>query len=154
MFNLSVRDCLADTVSLLQPKKKAPFPNKTFAEFFAGIGLMRLGLEKEGWIAAFANDISTDKHEMYAHHFKDKHPLYLVQDVHSLTPENIPSVTLATASFPCNDLSLAGMRHGLGGKQSSAYWGFIKLLDKMGKRRPPACTVGKCCRLFNLARRT
>jgi DNA (cytosine-5)-methyltransferase 1 len=128
---------MADTVSLLKPKKKALFPNKTFAEFFAGIGLMRLGLEKEGWIAAFANDISTDKHEMYAHHFKDKHPLYLVQDVHSLTPDNIPSVTLATASFPCNDLSLAGMRHGLGGKQSSAYWGFIKLLDKMGKRRPP-----------------
>ena len=30
---------------------------KTFAEFFAGIGLMRIGLEQAGWSIAFANDI-------------------------------------------------------------------------------------------------
>src|SRR3990172_635904 len=29
---------------------------RTFAEFFAGIGLMRMGLEQEGWTVAFAND--------------------------------------------------------------------------------------------------
>lgn len=109
---------------------------KTFAEFFAGIGLMRLGLEQEGWSVAFANDISPDKHEMYETHFKDQKPLYLVKDVHQLEQEEIPTVTLATASFPCNDLSLAGMRQGLGGKQSSAYWGFIKLLDRLKERRP------------------
>ncbi len=32
-------------------------PQKTFAEFFAGIGLMRMGLERQGWSLAFANDI-------------------------------------------------------------------------------------------------
>jgi DNA (cytosine-5)-methyltransferase 1 len=109
---------------------------KTFAEFFAGIGLMRLGLEREGWSVAFANDISADKYEMYETHFKDRQHLYLVKDVHQLEPDDVPTVTLATASFPCNDLSLAGMRQGLGGKQSSAYWGFVKLLDKLGERRP------------------
>jgi site-specific DNA-cytosine methylase len=31
-------------------------PQKTFAEFFAGIGLMRIGLERGGWRIAFAND--------------------------------------------------------------------------------------------------
>jgi DNA (cytosine-5)-methyltransferase 1 len=30
---------------------------KAFAEFFAGIGLMRIGLEQAGWSIAFANDI-------------------------------------------------------------------------------------------------
>lgn len=30
---------------------------KTFAEFFAGIGLMRMGLERAGWRIVFANDI-------------------------------------------------------------------------------------------------
>jgi site-specific DNA-cytosine methylase len=44
---------------------------KTFAEFFAGIGLMRLGLEQQGWKIAFANDICTEKYEMYAAHFED-----------------------------------------------------------------------------------
>ncbi len=43
--------------------------DKTFAEFFAGIGLMRLGLEQEGWAVAFANDIARDKYEMYSAHF-------------------------------------------------------------------------------------
>ncbi|QOJ13107.1 MAG: DNA cytosine methyltransferase [Chthonomonadaceae bacterium] len=28
----------------------------TFAEFFAGIGLVRLGLERSGWKCLFAND--------------------------------------------------------------------------------------------------
>jgi site-specific DNA-cytosine methylase len=34
---------------------------KTVAEFFAGIGLMRIGLENAGWRIAFANDIDHDK---------------------------------------------------------------------------------------------
>ena len=38
------------------------------AEFFAGIGLMRLGLEKAGWRVDFANDIAADKEEMYRGH--------------------------------------------------------------------------------------
>jgi DNA (cytosine-5)-methyltransferase 1 len=41
---------------------------KTFAEFFAGIGLMRIGLERAGWRVAFANDIDEDKRQMrFAH---------------------------------------------------------------------------------------
>jgi hypothetical protein len=31
-------------------------PEKTFAEFFAGIGLMRLGLERQGWKIAVEKD--------------------------------------------------------------------------------------------------
>jgi DNA (cytosine-5)-methyltransferase 1 len=47
-------------------------------------------------------------------------------------------VTLATASFPCNDLSLAGARRGLmDGAQSSAFWGFTRILSELGARRPP-----------------
>jgi len=38
--------------------------HKTFAEFFAGIGLMRMGLELAGWIPAFANDIDPDKQDI------------------------------------------------------------------------------------------
>jgi site-specific DNA-cytosine methylase len=45
--------------------------DKTIAEFFAGIGLMRIGLENAGWRIAFANDIDHDKWEMYKDHFGD-----------------------------------------------------------------------------------
>lgn len=113
------------------------FLQKTFAEFFAGIGLMRMGLESSGWTAAFANDIDPDKEEMYRAHFKETDGRFVLRDVHKLDPRLVPDVTLATASFPCNDLSLAGARAGLAGKQSSAYWGFLRILERMGKRRPP-----------------
>jgi DNA (cytosine-5)-methyltransferase 1 len=112
-------------------------PQKTFAEFFAGIGLMRMGLEKEGWTIAYANDIAADKYEMYSDNFPDAKDHFTLGDVHQLNVDDIPTVALATASFPCNDLSLAGMRKGLAGKESSAYWGFVRMLDEMGGCRRP-----------------
>ncbi len=109
---------------------------KTFGEFFAGIGLMRIGLEQAGWRVAFANDIDEDKRQMYCNHFGDNGE-FVLGDVHQLDARDVPDIALATASFPCNDFSLAGARRGLAGEQSSAFWGFIEVLTKMGKRRPP-----------------
>jgi DNA (cytosine-5)-methyltransferase 1 len=60
----------------------------------------------------------------------------VVGDVHELVPAEIPGATLATASFPCTDVSLAGYRKGLEGTQSSAFWGFARLLENMNGRRP------------------
>lgn len=109
---------------------------KTVAEFFAGIGLMRMGLEQAGWRVVYANDVDEKKAQMYAAHFGETGDFALA-DIHRLEASDIPSVSLATASFPCNDLSLAGARKGLAGAQSSAFWGFIRLLREMGARRPP-----------------
>src|SRR6478735_7666663 len=89
----------------------------TFAEFFAGIGLVRLALERQGWSARFANDIDADKAEMYRHNWPDDSHLRL-GDIHDLKPDAIPTVELFTASFPCNDLSIAGKRNGLAGPHS------------------------------------
>ena len=41
----------------------------TAAEYFAGIGLVRLGLERAGWRVVFANDFDPQKYEMYASYF-------------------------------------------------------------------------------------
>jgi DNA (cytosine-5)-methyltransferase 1 len=113
-------------------------PDKTIAEFFAGIGLMRIGLEKAGWHFALANDIDRDKWQMYTDHFGDTGE-FIVEDIHKLKSSQVPTVSLATASFPCNDLSLAGARHGLAGAQSSAFWGFVDVLKAMKSecRHPP-----------------
>lgn len=110
---------------------------RTFAEFFAGIGLLRLGLEQAGWKSAFANDIDPKKFEMYWDNFQDAAEQYLLGDVHDVHPQEVPQVALATASFPCTDLSLAGYRKGLSGLQSGSFWGFAKLLHRMDGQRPP-----------------
>ena len=117
-------------------KKMNELGRKTFAEFFAGIGLMRIGLERAGWRIAFANDIDDDKWRMYRDHFGDTGE-FVIGDVHQLDAGKVPSVALATASVPCDDLSLAGARKGLAGAHSSAFWGFIETLTNLGRRRPP-----------------
>ncbi len=122
--------------SATQEIANSALPTLTCAEFFAGIGLMRMGLEREGWSVVFANDIDARKHAMYGRHFADTH--FHLGDIHHLPAANVPSVALATASFPCNDLSLAGARRGLtDGAQSSAFWGFTRILSELGARRPP-----------------
>jgi len=109
----------------------------TFIEFFAGIGLVRLGLEATGWKIAYANDIDPQKFDMYRTHFHDADQHFVLADIHHLDAQKIPSATLATASFPCTDLSLAGGRRGLEAGQSSAFFGFMDILNRMGNRRPP-----------------
>jgi DNA (cytosine-5)-methyltransferase 1 len=110
---------------------------KTFAEFFAGIGLVRAGLERAGWTISFANDIDPSKRKQYLHHFSDSHTHFLLDDIHNLQTGQIPTVDLATASFPCTDLSVAGKMAGLNGTQSSAFWGFMNIINGMGERKPP-----------------
>jgi C-5 cytosine-specific DNA methylase len=79
----------------------------TAAEFFAGIGLVRLALEKHDWHVLFANDIDPAKAEMYRHNWPNDDHL-VVEDIHKLNADDIPTCDLFTASFPCNDLSIAG----------------------------------------------
>ena len=113
----------------------------TVAEYFAGIGLVRMGLEQAGWQVVFANDISHKKYQMYEGFFPDARLHYSVQDIFELDPQIIPHAILATCSFPCVDLSLAGNMNGIHGKHSSAFWWFINILQAQGNNAPPLVMV-------------
>ncbi|MFA7402673.1 MAG: DNA mismatch endonuclease Vsr [Pelobacteraceae bacterium] len=136
-----VEGCVSMTIKAITNKmntnSRSLFPEKTVAEFFSGIGLMRIGLESHGWNLRFANDIDPQKCKIYRDHFSDANEHLVEGDIHKLDVANIPPVTLATASFPCNDLSLAGARKGLIGEHSSAFWGFVEILEKWGDKKPP-----------------
>jgi len=132
-----IETCLGAIEKKANPEPLWLVPSKTFAEFFAGIGLMRMGLERQGWSSKFANDNDPQKLEMYRAQFGDTHRCFSLDDIQRMPAECVPSVTMATASFPCNDLSLAGARDGLGGKQSSTFWSFVRILEEMGGRKPP-----------------
>ncbi len=111
---------------------------KTFAEFFAGIGLVRYGLREGGWRCVYANDLDPKKEAMYRAHFgADGH--YHLGDVWDteqvLQRWRVPAF-LATASFPCTDMSLAGRRQGFAGEESSAFFGFARALENSASRPP------------------
>lgn len=117
--------------------------NLRAAEFFAGIGLMRLGLEAAGIETVWANDIEPSKRDLYLANFGDAE--FVLGDIREVTGDSLPDVDVATASFPCTDLSLAGNRRGLGTiaapsedkRESSMFWEFARVLSQMGRRRPP-----------------
>lgn len=109
------------------------------AEFFAGIGLVRSGMEAAGFEVVWANDISPMKHAVYAANFDGDD--YRLCDVRDVSGGDVPDVDVATASFPCTDLSLAGHRRGLAGEQSGLYYEFVRVLSEMGERRPPAVLI-------------
>ena len=108
-------------------------------EFFAGIGLARLGLEESGFQVEWSNDIDSAKCEMYRNNFTDTPGHTLVEgDMSELSGDDLPhDASIAWGSSPCTDLSLAGTRTGLNGKQSGAFWQYVRLLEELGDSRPP-----------------
>ena len=74
------------------------------AEFFAGAGLIGMALEQEGCEVVLANDHAEVKRSLYAANFDASH--YVLSDIRDLDTADVPSVDIATASFPCTDLSL------------------------------------------------
>ncbi|WP_279402232.1 DNA cytosine methyltransferase [Arthrobacter sp. JCM 19049] len=105
------------------------------AEFFAGIGLVRAGLEPAGFEVVWANDYEKSKKEMYEGNFGAS-TQYLLGDVNDITVEQLPEdLDLAWASFPCTDLSLAGGRKGLAGIQSGTFWKFASLINELREKR-------------------
>lgn len=114
---------------------------KTVADFFAGIGLVGAGLKRRKWKMKYAVDNDPQKKEMYEHHFGNA-PYYDSRDIARVSGNDIPTVTLAHASFPCTDTSLAGSRSGIyGDGESPTYWEFVHILKEMASRRPPLVTV-------------
>jgi DNA (cytosine-5)-methyltransferase 1 len=111
-------------------------PAHTFYEFFAGGGMARLGLGAR-WRCAFANDFDPVKAAAYRANFPDAADHLREADVWTLSPDDLPlRADLAWASSPCQDFSLAGGRAGLSGGRSSAFFGFWRLIEALGDRRP------------------
>lgn len=104
------------------------------AEFFAGIGLVREGLETNNFKVVFSNDFCSKKKAMYSEVYGDT--CFVLADIRDVRGADIPDVHLATASFPCTDLSLAGGRSGLAGKHSSMLWEFVRVIKEMKFRKP------------------
>lgn len=114
------------------PQSKEPLKA---LEFFAGIGLARAGMGTFGISTIWANDYDPSKQLMYSKQWDGSE--YRLADIHEIRGESVPTADIAWSSSPCTDLSLAGNRVGLrGGRESSAFFGFTRVLREMGERKP------------------
>lgn len=109
---------------------------RTFYEFFAGGGMARLGLG-EGWCCLFANDFDPTKARAYRENWGGEE--LRVEDVKKLRTTDLPGrPDLIWASFPCQDLSLAGKYAGIGSvrdkhkTRSGTFWPFWELVEQLG----------------------
>jgi DNA (cytosine-5)-methyltransferase 1 len=116
---------------------------KTFVEFFAGVGLVHAGLAPSGWRCVYANDIDPKKQEMYQALFPaaDYFHRMDVRETAEVAARIDGRPALATASFPCVDLSLAGRYQGFKGEHSSTFFAFADVLEALGERRPPMVLI-------------
>jgi DNA (cytosine-5)-methyltransferase 1 len=107
-----------------------------FYEFFCGGGMARAGLGPE-WRCLFANDVDARKGAAYAANWGSDE--LRIADVASLRAADLPGqADLAWASFPCQDLSLAGAGAGLDGARSGAFWSFCSAMRTLAMEgRPP-----------------
>src|SRR5262245_54060978 len=117
-----------------------------FFEFFAGGGMVRAGLEPS-WRCAFANDFDFKKSETYRQNWGLGE--LRTADVRTLTLDDVPAVTpnLVWASFPCQDLSLAGGGAGLRGDRSGTFWPFWNLVRALSaeERGPKLVVLENVC---------
>jgi DNA (cytosine-5)-methyltransferase 1 len=104
-----------------------------FLEFFAGSGLVGHALApyfRDVW----ANDICPKKAAVFcANHEGTPFVLASVGDVRG---KKLPASVLSWASFPCQDLSLAGNGKGIHAERSGLVWEWLRVMDEM-QHRPP-----------------
>jgi len=108
-------------------RETAPAP--TFLEFFSGIGLVRAALESEGARCVFANDVDAGKCALYRSNFRSSD--LQERSIAELSSCNVPTADFATASFPCIDLTMCGLRRGFAGEHSSTVWHFTRLIGEL-----------------------
>lgn len=103
----------------------------TMHEFFAGSGLVAYGL-KGMFAPVWANDISEQKTAVYEANFGGKY--FELGDIKDVKGHNLPFAHLSWASFPCQDLSLAGSLGGIHASRSGLVWEWLRVLDEMAEK--------------------
>lgn len=104
-----------------------------FHEFFAGSGLVSCGLS-DSFRSVWANDVSERKAKVYRANF-DPQVLH-VGDIADVEGSKLPAASLSWASFPCQDLSLAGNIEGIYSERSGLVWQWLRVLDEQGDAAP------------------
>jgi len=106
----------------------------TAVSLFAGVGGFDLAMQRCGIDVVASVEIDKHASKVLAARFPNTH---LFSDVSEVTGEQLrtigfdPSDGIITGGFPCQDLSIAGVRRGLAGDRSGLFWQIIRLADEL-----------------------
>jgi DNA (cytosine-5)-methyltransferase 1 len=103
----------------------------TFVDFFAGSGLVTQGA-KHACEPVWSNDICPKKAAVYTANHGDGH--FHLGSIEDVKGGGIPHGDIVWASFPCQDLSLAGKMGGLAASRSGMFWEWLRVLDEMPRK--------------------
>ncbi len=111
-------------------RKLTLIENKSFEmlEFFAGSGLVSCGL-KGIFTPVWANDVCSKKAAVYQANHKGHN--FVLDDINNIKGSALPQAHLSWASFPCQDLSLAGATEGINASRSGLVWQWLRIIDEM-----------------------
>jgi len=101
----------------------------TYAELFAGAGGLSMGLEAAGFHAVAHAEIEPHARAVLRRHWPDTR---LDGDVTKIDGRDYAGVTLLSGGSPCQDLSVAGKRAGLGGARSGLFYEQVRLWSESG----------------------
>lgn len=99
----------------------------SIGSLFSGIGGLELGLEWAGLgPVRWQCEIDPFCRAVLAKHWPNTKRF---EDV--TRPRDYPKVDLICGGFPCQDVSSAGRRRGLGGERSSLWWHFARVVEQV-----------------------
>ncbi|RRR77127.1 MAG: DNA (cytosine-5-)-methyltransferase [Candidatus Viridilinea halotolerans] len=97
----------------------------SFAEFCAGIGGFRLGLEKLGWNCVFSCEIDPQCEHTYRDNFGHTFHAY---DIADICMGGMPAFDVLCAGFPCQPFSIAGKRLGYKDNRGNVLFYLIEII--------------------------
>lgn len=104
----------------------------TFGSLFAGIGGMDLGLERAGMVCKWQVEISPFCQKVLAKHWPG---VKRYDDITKLDGSELEPVDLICGGFPCQDVSMAGLRRGIGdGTRSGLYADMLRIVCRLRPR--------------------
>lgn len=125
-----------------------------FVDLFAGIGGIRLGLERAGGSCVYTVELDRWAIETYNANFSEPSatgsPIHLPpRDIFDVRASDIPAYEILAAGFPCQPFSIAGVsknlslgrEHGFGHEKSGNLFFQIVRLIESAEMRPPVLVL-------------
>ena len=114
--------------------------NFTFVDLFAGIGGIRIALEKNGGKCVFSSEWNKHSRKTYEHNFGD----IPAGDITRINAADIPDHAVLAAGFPCQPFSIAGiskkksLNRPVGFEDKTQGTLFFDIMRIIRKKRPKA----------------